>query len=68
MKKEMNDPRVQAMFKRSRHNNLSIFIYPKIIMNYRKELFDVMEIYFIFLNLIILEMFKIYIKIKLAWI
>ena len=24
--KDMNDPRVQAMFKRSRHNNLSIFI------------------------------------------
>ena len=24
--KEMDDPRVQAMFKRSRHNNLSIFI------------------------------------------
>ena len=24
--KEMNDPGVQAMFKRSRHNNLSIFI------------------------------------------
>ena len=24
--KEMNDPRVQATFKRSRHNNLSIFI------------------------------------------
>ena len=24
--KELNDPRVQAMFKRSRHNNLSIFI------------------------------------------
>ena len=24
--KEMNDPRVQAMFKRSRHNNISIFI------------------------------------------
>ena len=23
--KEMNNPRVQAMFKRSRHNNLSIF-------------------------------------------
>ena len=23
----MNDPRVQAMFKRSRHNNLSIFIF-----------------------------------------
>ena len=25
--KEMNDPRVQAMFKRSRHNNLSNFIF-----------------------------------------
>ena len=24
--KEMDDPRVQAMFKRSRHNKLSIFI------------------------------------------
>ena len=24
--KEMNDPRIQAMFKRSRHNNLSIFV------------------------------------------
>ena len=24
--KDMNDPRVQAMFKRGRHNNLSIFI------------------------------------------
>ena len=24
--KEMNDPRVQAMFKRSRHNNLSLII------------------------------------------
>ena len=24
--KEMNDPRVQEMFERSRHNNLSIFI------------------------------------------
>ena len=25
--KEMDDPRVQAMFKRSRHNNLSIFVF-----------------------------------------
>ena len=25
-KKENNDPRVQAMFKRSRHYNLSIFV------------------------------------------
>ena len=26
IEKEMNNPRVQAMFKRSRHKNLSIFI------------------------------------------
>ena len=25
--KQMNDPRVQAMFKRSRHHNISIFIF-----------------------------------------
>ena len=25
--KEMNDPRVQAMFKRSRHNRLSVYIF-----------------------------------------
>ena len=25
--KEINEPRVQAMFKRSRHNNISIFIF-----------------------------------------
>ena len=27
--KEMNDPRVQAMFKRSRHNNLSVFLFSR---------------------------------------
>ena len=58
--KEMEDPRVQAMFKRSRHNNLSIFILSvKIITNYQKELFDVMEIYFTYLNQIIFVMYKI---------
>ena len=30
--KEMNDPRVQAMFKRSRQNNLSIFIDRKSVV------------------------------------
>ena len=29
--KEMEDPRVQAMFKRSRHNNLSIFIISRLL-------------------------------------
>ena len=37
----MNDPRVQAMFKRSRHNNLSIFIisqdYYELPKNQRKQ-------------------------------
>ena len=28
--KEMNDPRVEAMFKRSRHNNLSIFLISQV--------------------------------------
>ena len=32
-RKEMDVPHVQAMFKRSRHNNLSIFIKVKITMN-----------------------------------
>ena len=37
--KEMNDPKVQAMFKRSRHNNLSIFIISvKTIMSLPKKL------------------------------
>ena len=35
--KEMNDPRVQAMFKRSRHNNLSIFIISQYYYELPKE-------------------------------
>ena len=33
----MNDPRVQAMFKRSRHNNLSIFIISQIYYELPKK-------------------------------
>ena len=33
----MNDPRVQAMFKRSRHNNLSIFIISQDYYELPKE-------------------------------
>ena len=35
--KEMDDPRVQAMFKRSRHNNLSIFIISQDYYELRKK-------------------------------
>ena len=35
--KEMDDPRVQAMFKRSRHNNLSIFILSQFYFELSKK-------------------------------
>ena len=35
--KEMNDARVQAMFKRSRHNNLSIFIFSQDYYEFSKK-------------------------------
>ena len=35
--KEMDDPRVQAMFKRSRHNNLSIFIISQDYYDFSKK-------------------------------
>ena len=66
--KEMEDPRVQAMFKRSRHKNLSIFIISQDYYELSKKQYDVMVIPIISLNRIILEMFKIYIRIKLLWI
>ena len=33
----MNDPRVQAMFKRNRHNNLSIFIFSQVYYDLPKQ-------------------------------
>ena len=35
--KEMNDPRVQAMFKRSRHNKMSIFIISQVFHELPKK-------------------------------
>ena len=35
--KEMNDPQIQAMFKRSRHNNLTIFILSQYYHDLRKR-------------------------------
>ena len=55
--KEMNDPRVQAMFKRSRHNKISIFIISKIITNYQNELSARTAISITYLNQITSEMY-----------
>ena len=65
--KEMNDPRVQAMFKRSRHNNLSFFIISQEYYELRKGTIRAnCNIYHIFKpnNS---EMYKIFIKTKLLW-
>ena len=55
-KKEMDDPRVQAIFKRSRHNNLSIFIISQGYYELSKKQYAVMEISIILSNQILLEM------------
>ena len=64
----MDDPRVQAMFKRSRHNNLSIFIISHDYYELGKKQYAEMLISIIYSNQIISEMFKISIRIKLQWI
>ena len=43
MKKKMNDPRVQAMFKGSRHNRLSIFIISQSYYEFPKRRIRVNE-------------------------
>ena len=67
--KEINNDKIQAMFKRGRHNNLSIFI---ISQNYyelpKRTIRANGNIYHIFKNQTISEMFKISIKMKLPWI
>ena len=64
----MDDPRVQAMFKRSRHSNLSIFILSQDYYELSKETIRCNgNIYHIF-KPIFLEMFKITIRMKLHWI
>ena len=65
--KEMDDPRVQAMFKRSRHNKLSIFIISQDYYELKKQ-YAAMVISIIYSNRIVSETFKIFIRIKLLWI
>ena len=48
--KETDDPRVQAMFKRSRHNDLSLFIISQDYYELSKKQYAAMVISFIYLN------------------
>ena len=61
--KEMNDPRVQAMFKRSRYNNLSVFI----ISQEYYEHSELMEISIIYSKVTVSEMFEVFFKITFQW-
>ena len=54
--KEMDDPRVQAMFKRSRHNSLSIFIIGQDYYELVKKQYAALVIFIIYSNPIISEM------------
>ena len=54
--KEMDDPRVQAMFKRSRHNTLSFFIIFQDYYELSKKQYTAMVMSIIHLNQINLEM------------
>ena len=53
----MDDPRVQAMFKRSKHNNLSIFILSQNYYELSKKQYAVMVLSFIYSNQTISEMY-----------
>ena len=55
--KEMDDPRLQARFKRSRHNNLSTFIISQDYYELNKKQYVVMVISFIYSNQTISEMY-----------
>ena len=66
--KEMLDPRVQTMFKRSRHIELSIFIFSQDYYELKRERFVLMEISTTYSNQTIIVMSKISIKTKRPWI
>ena len=66
--KEMSDPRVQEMFKRCRHNSLSIFIISQDYHELPKRTIRVMERSTTYSNQTISETFKIPTKTKLPWI
>ena len=66
--KEMKAPRVQAMFKRSRHNIFYIFVIIQDYYELPKRTIRANDNIYQTLNQIILEMFKISIRIKLQYI
>ena len=53
----MDDPRVQALFERSRHNKLPIFILSQDYYGLSKKQYALMEISFIYSNQTISEMY-----------
>ena len=65
--KETNDPRIQSMFKRSRHNYLSIFIINQHYYELPKKLSKQMVISITSQNQTTTEMFKISSKKKQPW-
>ena len=65
--RELNNPRVQAMFKRSRYNNLSNFIISQDYYELPKGRLKLMLICTTILNLTTSETYKISIKIKQTW-
>ena len=61
--REMSDPRVQAMFKRSRHNNLSIFIISQDYYELPKRTIQAKEnIYHMFKRNIFRDVQKLYLE------
>ena len=67
--KEMDNPRVHAMFKRYRHINLSTFIRNQDSYDLsKKKQYAAMEIFIIYSNQKTSEMFKFYIETKHQWI
>ena len=65
--KEINDPRIQAIFKRSRHNKLSLFIFFKITRSFPKRPSEQMAISIISSKQTISQMLKTFIKTRLLW-
>ena len=64
----MNDPRVQAKFKRSSHNNFCIFIISQDYYELPKRTIRDKETSLTHSNQIVSEMYKISIKKKQAWL
>ena len=61
---EKKSPRVQSMFKQSRHINISIFV---INQNYRNGLLELIETSILYSNQTLSGMFKIFIQAKQPW-